>query len=258
MQHDAIHKLLCSFPRVVADILRGYVVGDLIDRLDYGTLEQVSAERVTEALKRRLNDAVWRVRCDDGSWVWVYLVLEFQSTPDRDMAMRMLGYVATLYQALERMEEFRRGKLPAVLGVVLYNGEREWVETLDTRERIGLEPGSDMEEMLPRMRFPVIDERRAQRLPAELRNVAGLMFQLWDLRTVEQLLNWVQQVRSWLGGSQDRRLRDAFRSVLEEEVIPAYFEGGFEMRELRKLSSIEDMLRGHVVPFAAQYERRGC
>ena len=25
MQHDAIHKLLCSFPRVIADILRGYL-----------------------------------------------------------------------------------------------------------------------------------------------------------------------------------------------------------------------------------------
>ena len=27
MQHDAIHKLLCSFPRVIADILRGYLGG---------------------------------------------------------------------------------------------------------------------------------------------------------------------------------------------------------------------------------------
>ena len=91
------------------------------------------------------------------------------------MALRMLGYVAALYEELERMEEFRRGKLPTVL----YNGEREWVETSDTRERSALEPGSDVEGMLPRMRFPVIDERRAGQLPAELCNVAGLKFQLW-------------------------------------------------------------------------------
>ena len=69
MQHDAIHKLLCSFPRVIADILRGYLGWDLVGRLDFGTLQQVSAERVTQALKRRLNDAVWRVRCDYGTWV---------------------------------------------------------------------------------------------------------------------------------------------------------------------------------------------
>ena len=32
-----------------------------------------------------------------------------------------------------------------VLAVVLYNGEREWVEALDTRERIALYPGSEVE-----------------------------------------------------------------------------------------------------------------
>ena len=49
MQHDAIHKLLCSFPRVIADILLGYLDGNLVDRLDFRTLQQVSAERVTRA-----------------------------------------------------------------------------------------------------------------------------------------------------------------------------------------------------------------
>ena len=257
MQHDAIHKLLCSFPRVIADILRGYLGGNLVGRLDFHTLQQVSAERVTQALKRRLNDSVWRVRCDDGTWVWVYLVLEFQSSPDPRMALRMLGYVAALYEELERLEEFRGGKVPAVLAVVLYNGDREWVGALDTRERIALAPGSDVEEMLPRMRFPVIDERRAGRRAAELGNVAGLMFQLWNLSSLEELAELVGRLRRWLGGAGERSLREAFETVLEEQVIPAYFEEGSEMRGARGLSIIENMLRGNVVPFAVQYERRG-
>ena len=49
MQHDAIHKLLSSFPRVIADILLGYLDGNLVDRLDFRTLQLVSAERVTRA-----------------------------------------------------------------------------------------------------------------------------------------------------------------------------------------------------------------
>ena len=257
MQHDAIHKLLCSFPLVIADILRGYLAWDLVGRLDFGTLQQVSAERVTQALKRRINDAVWRVRYDDGTWVWVYLLLEFQSAPDPRMALRMLAYVAALYEELERMEEFRGNKVPAVLAVVPYNGEREWVEALDTRERIALEPGSDVEGMLPRMRFPVIDERRAGRRPGELGNVAGLMFQLWTLSSLEELAELVGRLRAWLGGAGERSLRDAFETVLVEEVIPAYFGEGSEMRGARGLRNIEDMLRGNVVPFAVQYELRG-
>ena len=71
MHHDAIHKLLCSFLRVITDVLRGYLGRDLVRRLDFQTLEQVSAERVTRALRRRLNDSVWRARREDGTLVWV-------------------------------------------------------------------------------------------------------------------------------------------------------------------------------------------
>ena len=178
MHHDSIHKLLCAFPRVIADILRGHLGWDIVVRLDLRTLEQVSAEQVTQALRRRLSDAVWRVRCDDGSWVWIYVIVEFQSRPDPGMALRLLGYVAALYEQLQRMPEHVGGKVPAVLAFVLYNGEREWAAMLDTRERIALEPDSDVEQLLPQVKFPVIDERRLARLGPELRNVADLMFRL--------------------------------------------------------------------------------
>ena len=46
--------------------------------------------------------------------------------------------------------------MPAVLGCVLYNGEDDWVEWLETRSLI------DLEEMLSRLKFPVIDERRGE------------------------------------------------------------------------------------------------
>ena len=225
MLHDPIHKLLCSYPRVIADILRGYVRGKLVKRLDLSTLEQVGAEHVGDGLQRRISDAVWRVRRDDRRWVWVYLVLEFQSRPDPGMSLRMLVYVALQYLDLQR--KLGSGKLvPAVLGCVLYNGEDDWVEWLETRSRIDLELKSGVEEMLPRMKFPVIDERREGEGKAPRGNAAWLMFRLWALETAEDLLELVGQVRRWLGGEEDRSLRDAFETVLEREVIPAYYPQG--------------------------------
>ena len=94
MLHDPIHKLLCSFPRVIADILRGCArgkLGELVERLDLSTLEQVGAEHVSDRLQLRLSDAVWRVRSDDKRWVWVHFALEFQSRPAPGMSMRMLA-----------------------------------------------------------------------------------------------------------------------------------------------------------------------
>ena len=40
----------------------------------------------------------------------------------------------------------------------------------------------------------MINERRAGQLAAELRNVAGLMFQLWDLSSLEELAELVRCV----------------------------------------------------------------
>ena len=76
----------------------------------------------------------------------------------------------------------------------------------------------------------MIDERRAGQLPEELRNVAGLMFQLWDLITIEDLAVLVVRLRLWLGGVGERSLLEAFETVLVGEVIPAYFEEGSLMR----------------------------
>ena len=103
----------------------------------------------------------------------------------------------------------------------------------------------------------MIDERPAGQRAAELRNVAGLMFQLWNLSSLVELAELVGRLRAWLGGARDRSLRDAFETVLLEEVIPAYFGDGSEMQCARGLRNVEDMLRGSVVPFAVQYERRG-
>ena len=70
----------------------------------------------------RYGDSLWRLRCGE---TWLYVPLEFQSTVDRSMAVRLLAYTGLLYQDL-----FRRGKvgpdgkLPPVLPVVFYNGRR--------------------------------------------------------------------------------------------------------------------------------------
>ena len=147
--------------------------------------------------------------------------------------------------------------MPPVLAIVLYNGKREWAEVLATRERIALEPGSDVEEMLPRLRFPVIDERRAERLGPDARNAAELMFRLWSLRTKAELADLIGSMVDCLPEAEERPLREAFEQVIVEEVVPAYFGEGSPLRAARELVSIESMLKDDVMTFEEQAERRG-
>lgn len=124
--HDHSYKLLFSHPEMVKDLLTGFVKEEWVNQLDYSTLEKVSSTYVADELRDREGDVIWRVRWGE-SWLYVYLLLEFQSTVDRYMAVRVMSYLGLLYQDLIRQKNLTpSGKLPPVLPVVLYNGEKRW------------------------------------------------------------------------------------------------------------------------------------
>ncbi|AHK80637.1 hypothetical protein M911_06040 [Ectothiorhodospira haloalkaliphila] len=81
---------------------------------------------MTDELRDREDDIIWRIRWGK-DWLYVYLLLEFQSSVDRFMAVRIMSYVGLLYQDLIRQNKLTpSGKLPPALPVVLYNGEERW------------------------------------------------------------------------------------------------------------------------------------
>lgn len=96
MDHDTGYKLLFSHPDMVADLLRGFMREDWVTDLDFSTLERVSASYVSDDLRGRADDIVWRLRWREG-WLYVYLLLEFQSKVDPFMALRLLVYLGLLY-----------------------------------------------------------------------------------------------------------------------------------------------------------------
>ncbi len=124
--HDHSYKQLFSHAALVRDLLQGFVQETWIEDLDFATLEKTSSSYVSDDLREREDDAIWRVRCQD-SWMYVYILIEFQSTVNRFMAVRLLTYIGLLYQDLIRSQQLlANGQLPAVLPLVLYNGVKPW------------------------------------------------------------------------------------------------------------------------------------
>lgn len=119
--HDHSYKLLFSHPQMLRDLLEGFVRRDWLGQLDYDSLEKVSGSYITDDLRARADDVIWRVRWGERC-VYLYLLLEFQSREDPHMAVRILTYVGLLYQDLIHTKQLDRGRLPPVLPIVLYNG----------------------------------------------------------------------------------------------------------------------------------------
>lgn len=117
--HDTGYKALFSHPEMVRDLILGFVPDEWLHSLDYSTLEKVPGSYVTDDLRSRADDVVWRVKVGD-EWAYLYLLIEFQSTVDRHMALRIMVYVGLLYQdLLNRGEILADGRLPPVLPIVL-------------------------------------------------------------------------------------------------------------------------------------------
>ena len=88
----------------------------------------------------------------------MYLLLEFQSSVDRFMALRIMVYTGLLHQDLIRRDELGVDrKLPSVLPVVLYNGERRWRAPTDVQALIQAPP-QGLERFQPDQAFLLIDE----------------------------------------------------------------------------------------------------
>jgi len=96
VDHDGSYKLLIAHPRMVEDLLRGFVPQPWVERLDFTTLERCEGSYVSDRYQRFEEDIVWRVRCrgerprgerprGEDSWLYVYLLMEFQSRVERFM-----------------------------------------------------------------------------------------------------------------------------------------------------------------------------
>ena len=59
---------------------------------------------MTDDLRHRADDVVWRVKAE-GEWIYLYILIEFQSTIDPYMAIRIMTYVGLLYQDLIRKKD---------------------------------------------------------------------------------------------------------------------------------------------------------
>jgi hypothetical protein len=161
--HDALHHRLFSHPGVVAQLLREFVAGpggtglDLAD-LDLDGMERLNAKFHAGEGQRREGDMIWRIPRRGGEDTYLVLLLEFQSTSDRYMALRVLTYATLLWQQLiseRRLEP--GGRLPPILPVLLYNGDSRWRAPVDLVDLVGLPGASPLWRWQPRLRYHLID-----------------------------------------------------------------------------------------------------
>ena len=242
---------------MVRDLLRDWVPGEWIAEADFSTLERINGSYVADSQKQRHDDMVWRLRLKD-RWLWVYLVLEFQSEPDDWMALRMLVYLGLLAQDLVKRNELAEGRLPPILPLVLYNGLPSWRASTEAADLFAPAPRG-LEAFRPRLAFHLIDEARLKLHPADsVRTAVEALFRLEHGRTPADLRRVIQALDALLRDPAQAAMRRTFtvwiKSLLRRKA------GSHSIQDIDRINDIleaDTMLAERIETWFEEATRKG-
>jgi len=256
MPHDTGYKLLFSHPRLVQDLITGFVQPEWLDSIDFATLEPYKASFATDDLRQRHDDCIWRLKFKQ-TWLYLYLLLEFQSSDDYFMANRVMTYTGLLYQDIVRSQSLKKGdKLPSVLPIVIYNGSPDWSGPTEIEALIDAVHPS-LNAFKPRLSYFLLQEKTtptdySQQHPD---NLVGHLIALEFCATPEEMRDRIQRLHQQLKAPQYQQIRRGFaiwlsrllRVRFKQQTIPEYQE----------LNEVNAMLAERMTDWTLQWKIEG-
>jgi hypothetical protein len=241
---------------MMADLVQGFITADWVQTVDFSTLELVASSHISDDLRTRDDDLIWRVRRADG-WLYIYLLLEFQSQVDPYMAVRIMAYVALLYQGLIHSGQLTpSGTLPPVVPLVLYNGRGRWSAAQNIETLVEPIPGA-LATYRPHLAYLLIDEGRyTEEQLAPLRNVAAALFRLENSHTPTDVQRVLATLVAWLDDPAHAGLRRAFTVWLRRVLLPARLPE-VVIPEVQDLVEVHTMLAERVIEWTQQWKEEG-
>ena len=254
-QHDSAYRDFFSNKRVVEDLLKAYVGQGWVELLDFSSLQRVNASYVHAAERQRTSDVVWRLRLQGSEdWVYLYLLLEFQSTVDKYMALRMSVYTGLLYQDLIKQGEIKRGqKLPPVFPLVIYNGAQAWNAKMDLHDLIAQVP-AELEQYLPNMRYSILDVGRVQKLAPD--NTVSTIIELETAEDSQQLALILERAKEILEAPENSEFQSALVAWLQAVVLHKVAPEE-EFPQFRQLHEVRTMLAERVIQWTQEWLEEG-
>lgn len=152
----------------VEELIRDFVDEEFYKQLDFDTFEPcLEKTYIGDDFKEFAEDLLIKVKLD-GKDAFLYLLLEFQSTDDYFMPLRVLNYTTHFY--LDFIKENPKAKmLPPVMPIVLYNGNQSWTAPDNIKDLI--EPAYFVEQFYPNFKYFKIIEKSIPK--SELENISN-------------------------------------------------------------------------------------
>jgi predicted transposase/invertase (TIGR01784 family) len=234
--HDLMVRAVLSDLTAAASFLQTHLPEAVSQALNWATLKLLEGSFVDEDLRESEADLLYEVEHVSGETVlWVYILLEHQSTPDRWMRLRLLKYCCRIWDLSFRDYPDQRD-LRAIVPLVFYQGERRWSYSSEFAdlfaESVRHWPG------VPRFSHGLIDQSgmRPEEVQGELK---ARIMQLVMLAAYHPTVAWMEQVARLLGALASLALSGGINYV---RIFVLYI---LATQEPEVAQSFRDVLRQH-------------
>ncbi len=224
---DAGYKLIFSNPTLVQELLRSGLCGSWPANDVVPDVEKIPGSLVDERLLvRRENDVVWLCRDASSSssgvqqMTQVILLIEFQSSTDQMMPVRLASYISLLYEEICRTRALSTQKLPRALPLIFYHGLPRWSGPVELKEALENDP----EELDPHQLHlcPILIDQlhlEESRLPSE-DNLVGLLLRIERSRDPQTAINWIRKMNERLVDRNEINLHRSMTQWLIHYYLP--------------------------------------
>ncbi|MEZ4727304.1 MAG: Rpn family recombination-promoting nuclease/putative transposase [Caldilineaceae bacterium] len=131
--HDSGYKYLFSFVAFFRQLVESFVEESWVATLDFDRATLLDKSFVSAEYAHAEADLLWQVPLQGRTEaVYFYLLLEFQSTVPRLMALRVGQYLLNAKSDLQRLHNHAT-VLPQIFPLVLYNGKERWTAPVNLR-----------------------------------------------------------------------------------------------------------------------------
>ncbi len=184
-ESDLSYRSFFSYPVVVRSLIQEYGPKFLAGIVDLSTLVRLHGDYISPELLERRDDIVWRVNLKNDSSAYLVVILEFQSSRDNLMALRIRSYSSLLLLDIAKgVHPFKQQSLPQICPIVLYNGKEQWNVPLDA-EPLFFPMPDDRKQYCPKQDYLLLDECNIADDELSKRN--GLVTQLIKLERAKIL-----------------------------------------------------------------------
>lgn len=236
--HDKSYKDLYSKREIAIDLLKNLSNHSWVKDLKAEDLTLINKSYITSDYEETEADIVYKANINNNE-VFFYILLEFQSTVDYRMPLRLLFYMCEILREYAVNADHKKYdkniKIPAVIPIVLYNGDEVWKVPREFRKMIYNE--ELFSNNILNFTYDVFDISNDENLEKskliDIKNVTSAIFLLDQKIDALEFLERIKVIALYFNSLSDVEIK-AIKNWIKNTVVDPLAESAIKILEAEK------------------------